>query len=40
MLPFAALHESPVGTKRTSSNVRCLVANGGKADTALARADF
>jgi len=29
---FAAVNESEIGTKRTSSDVRCLVANGGKAD--------
>jgi hypothetical protein len=28
------------GTNRTSRDVRCLVANGGKADMAFARADF
>jgi hypothetical protein len=28
------------GTKRTSSDVHCLVADGGKADMAFARADF
>jgi hypothetical protein len=31
-MPFAAAHESVSGTNRTSSDVRCLVANGGKAD--------
>jgi hypothetical protein len=29
-----------IGTKRTSGDVRLLVANGGKADMAFARADF
>ena len=33
-MPFAAVHESAFGTKRTSSNVRSSVANGGKADMA------
>jgi hypothetical protein len=28
------------GTKRTSSNVRCVVANGGKADTVERRGDL
>ncbi|MEA2915743.1 MAG: hypothetical protein QOJ15_7824 [Bradyrhizobium sp.] len=37
---FAAVHESGIGTKRTSSDIRCLVANGRKADTAFARVDF
>ena len=37
---FAAVHESVVGTERTCSDVRCLVANGWKADKAFARADF
>jgi hypothetical protein len=31
---FAAVHESVVGTKRTSSDVRCPVAIGRKADVA------
>jgi hypothetical protein len=31
---------SGYGTNRTTSNVRCLVANEGKADRAFARADF
>jgi hypothetical protein len=31
---FAAMHESPVGTKRTWRDVRYLVANRGKADVA------
>jgi len=31
---FAAMHESGNGTNRTSSDVRGLVANGGKADVA------
>jgi len=31
---------SESGTKRTSSHVRCLVANGGKADMAVAQSDF
>jgi hypothetical protein len=31
---------SVVGTKRTSSNVRCLVANGGKADIVERRGDL
>src|ERR1700694_2744217 len=29
-----------IGTKRTSSNVRCLVANGGKADIVERRGDL
>ena len=29
---FAAVHESLVGTFETCSDVRCPVANGGKAD--------
>ena len=33
--PFAAVHESLAGTKRTSSDVRSSVANGGKADITL-----
>jgi hypothetical protein len=32
---FASAHESVVGTKRTSGDVCCLVAIGGKADMAL-----
>jgi hypothetical protein len=31
---------SPVGTKRTSRDVRSLVAIGGKADMAVVSADF
>jgi len=37
---LAAVHESVHGTKRTSSDVRCLVTNGRKADMAFALADF
>jgi hypothetical protein len=37
---IAASHESVIGTKRTSSNVRCLVANGGKADIVERRGDL
>jgi hypothetical protein len=33
---YAAVHESVVGTNRTSSDVRSSVANGGKADMAVA----
>jgi hypothetical protein len=33
-MPFAAAHESVSGTKRTSGDVRYLVANRGKADVA------
>jgi hypothetical protein len=40
LLPGAAVHESPVGTKRTSRDVRSLVAIGGKADMAVTSADF
>ncbi len=32
LFEFAAVHESVRGTKRTSSDVRYLVAIGGKAD--------
>ena len=32
MALFAAPHESGCGTNRTSSHVRSMVANGGKAD--------
>jgi hypothetical protein len=39
-MPFAAVHESPVGTNRTSSDVRSSVAIGRKADMAFAQADF
>jgi hypothetical protein len=28
------------GTKRTLGDVRCLVANGGKADMAIVQSDF
>jgi hypothetical protein len=31
---FAAMHESLVGTFETSRDVRCLIANGRKADVA------
>jgi hypothetical protein len=34
------MHMSLLGTNRTSSDVRYPVANGVKADIALARADF
>ncbi len=37
---FAAVHESLLGTKRTSRDVRSLVAIGGKADMAVTSADF
>jgi hypothetical protein len=40
MMLFAALHESLLGTKQTSSDVRCLVAIGRKADMAVTSADF
>jgi len=33
-MQFAPVHESLVGTKRTSSDVRCSVANEGKPDIA------
>ena len=39
MLLFAAVHESGIGTKRTSSDVRLMVANGRKADIAVATAE-
>jgi len=39
-MQFAAVLESLVGTKRTSSDVRSLVAIGGKADMAVTSADF
>ena len=31
---------SDIGTKRTLGDVRCLVANGGKADMAIVQSDF
>ncbi len=31
---------SEFGTKRTLGDVRCLVANGGKADMAIVQSDF
>jgi hypothetical protein len=37
---LAAAHESGSGTNRTSSDVRCPVPDGRKADIAFARADF
>jgi hypothetical protein len=37
---IAAAHESVNGTKRTLGDVRCLVANGGKADMAIVQSDF
>jgi hypothetical protein len=39
-LQFAAVHESPSGTKRTSRDVRSSVADGGKADMAVTSVDF
>jgi hypothetical protein len=39
---FDAVHESLVGTKRTLGDVRCLVANAGKADMdmTIVQSDF
>ena len=36
---FVAVHESLVGTKRTSSDVHSVVANGRKADIAVVSAE-
>ena len=40
MARFAAVHESGIGTKRTSRDVRSSVAIGGKPDMAVTSADF